>query len=121
MKKLDNSPLRSKETNDRYLDLIKKGEALTTFKDIDAIEEWGYWKIVPDQFPYDRISKTHHLLVPKRIFASSKDMTAEERKEYESILETYAKENYDVYIKKLSDNKTVPGHYHLHLLTLKKV
>lgn len=32
----------------------------------EPIEEFQFWKIIPNQFPYDLIAKEHQMLVPKR-------------------------------------------------------
>lgn len=87
-----------------------------------SIKIFKYWKIMKNDFPYDRIAKIHDLLVPKRHEIEDK-LTRKELEELKSIKDNYVngknmhKYNFIMEVAKLE--KTIPSHFHLHLLGLK--
>lgn len=80
-----------------------------------AIKTFRYWKIINNWFPWDRLTKTHHLLVPKRHTSGSK-LTALEKSELEKIKAGYLNKKYDILAEATDRIKSIPGHFHLHLI-----
>ena len=109
--------LRSPQTEELYQKLkeerIKLGCALCR---LEAIETYTYWKIIPNEFPYDSIAKRHDMLVPLRHTA---ELNEEERKEYHVIRNSYVEDNYRYIMEAVNRRKSIPDHYHLHLIELK--
>ena len=79
-----------------------------------------YWKVLPNDFPYDAVADVHDMIVPKRHFASDFEMTPEERAEFleikKDILPVWGK--YDSMLENFIRNRNV-HHYHIHLLKYK--
>jgi hypothetical protein len=84
----------------------------------ESIKEFTLWRIIENAYPYDRIAKIHHMLLPKR-HAAYEELSQEEWDEFESIKENYIHENYEFLIEASHRKKTIPEHWHLHLLVAK--
>lgn len=119
--------LRTKETMERYMRVMKerkeKGIKSTHFIDYDRIlvKEFKYWVIVENEFPYDAVATTSHMISTKReISLDWKMLNKEEKNEFEEIKNTYLVEHYDAIWENLPKGQTVPGHFHLHLIVLKR-
>ncbi len=100
-----------------------KGMSADPFKDRDllAIKSFTHWLIVPNTFPYDAIADVSHMLLTKRdvVFDWSL-LTKDELAEFKILKETYLKDTYDLLWENLPNGRSIPGHFHLHLLTLKR-
>lgn len=86
------------------------------------LKEFKYWKIVPNDFPYDAIADINHMIFPKRDFKFDWSlMNNEERDELDYLKNKgYIAEHYDVVYENLPSGQTMPGRFHLHLLKLKR-
>ncbi len=85
------------------------------------IKEFKYWLIIENEFPYDAIAELHHMLVPKRSVAFDWDLLSrEELEEYNFIRKEYLPELYELIWENLPKNRTIPEHFHVHLLRLKR-
>ncbi len=83
-----------------------------------ALQSFTYWKIVENSFPYDTIADTHHMVVP--IEHKTEDLiTQEEWSEYQTIKRGFIDKNYDHLIESTTKRKTIPNHFHIHLITRK--
>lgn len=82
-----------------------------------SIQEFEFWKIISNKFPYDKVARVHHMLLPKRC-VEEKDLNEEERSELVEIKYGYINENYGHIIEATNKYKSIPGHLHLHLLVL---
>ena len=85
--------------------------------DVVAIQKFTHWKIIPNKFPYDRIAETHHMIVPLRHVAEP-ELTKEETVEFQRIKYTELQE-YETLLEATKRTKSIPAHYHLHLINLK--
>jgi diadenosine tetraphosphate (Ap4A) HIT family hydrolase len=83
-----------------------------------SIVEFEYWKIIENDFPYDRIAKIHHMIVPKGHISEGK-ISDLAQKEIAEIKEGYISSNYNYIIEAAHKNKSIPDHFHLHLITVK--
>jgi hypothetical protein len=128
MKKyIDRTFLRSEETMDRYIahaaERAKIENPPNPFENIEemAIKSFNHWVIVPNEFPYDAIATTSHLLFTKRTVPFDWTLlNTDELEELESLRKTYLNEHYDLIWENLPKGQTVPGHFHLHVLILKR-
>jgi hypothetical protein len=87
----------------------------------NLIKEFDSWVIVTNEFPYDAVASTSHMLATKREVEFDWDLlTKEERDEYELIRKTYLAEHYDAIWENLPRGSTVAHHFHVHLIVLKR-
>jgi hypothetical protein len=109
--------LRSPEMKQRYKDHIalhptSAGCPLCTKP---ALKTFQYWKITVNDFPYDLIAKEHHMIMPLRHVIES-ELTAEETKEFNSIKKELLNSEYHYIIEATSKRKSIPEHFHLHII-----
>lgn len=81
-----------------------------------SLREFSFWRLILNDFPYDKIARTHHMLIPKRC-VPQEALTSQESAELEDIKKQLA-ENYHYYIEATPQQRSVPGHYHLHCVEL---
>ncbi len=79
-----------------------------------SIQDFTHWKIVVNEFPYDVISKDHFMILPIR-HTTEADLNEAEKQEYSTIKNNVIQEKYDYIIENATKNKSIPGHFHLHL------
>lgn len=80
-----------------------------------ALRAYKHWKIIDNSFPYDLIAKDHHMLVPLR-HVTEADLTIDEIMELAGIKNHHLEEDYDWIIEATLKNKSIPSHFHLHLI-----
>ncbi len=80
-----------------------------------AIQIFKYWKITDNSFPYDLIATTHHMIVPLR-HVTETGLSKEEVEEFTSLKEGIVDTDYDYIIEATTKNKSIPAHFHLHLI-----
>ena len=97
---------------------VQDGSFVFDFNKEVIIQDYDYWVIITNMFPYDVITDTHHLLVPKRFFGTPKEINTVEREELESIKEGLA-DRYDGMYENLAHKRTIPAHFHIHLFLWK--
>lgn len=115
--------LRTKKTTEKY----KKHKAslpspnncgLCKKDKKEIIKEFKHWRILDNLFPWDRIAKINHLLVPKK-HIMEKHLTENARKELIFIKSTYINDNYEVMAEAAHKIKSIPEHFHMHLIVTK--
>lgn len=87
--------------------------------DRTIVAEFKLWRITENRFPYDRITTLHHMLIPKR-HVTENELTSEELTEFKHIKETELNENYTFIMEALPKQKSIPTHFHLHLIVPKE-
>ena len=80
-----------------------------------AIESFGFWKIVENSFPYDVIAKVNHILVPLRHTRES-ELNESEKGELQQIKKDFLSKKYDYLLENLPKNQSVPEHFHIQLI-----
>ncbi len=125
-KKVRRTFVRSKETMESYMNFLKERSKMTNppnFLDTleqNAIKTFKHWIIVENDFPYDAIATTHHLLFTRRNVDFNWDkLSKEELYELSTLKQTYLPDNYDVLWENLPGAQSIKNRFHLHLLTLK--
>lgn len=116
--------MRSEETMTRYMAVMKerkeKGIEYSPFKET-PIKEFDHWIIIENQFPYDAVATTTHMIATKREVPFDWSLLNEEEKnEFEKIRKEYIAERYDAIWENLPKGQTISKHFHLNLLVLKR-
>lgn len=113
--------MRTKEMEERYREYQKTTDFSTLcnlcHKTI-TVEEFKFWKITNNLFPWDKIAEIQHMAMPKR-HVTFNELNEEEKREYENIKLGYIEENYDIIAEATNKKKSIPGHFHLHLINVK--
>jgi len=115
-----NTGLRTRKTFQKYKKFKSAGflaNGCNLCKE-KSIKEFKYWKILNCRFPWDRIAKTNHLLIPKRCTVYKK-LNNKEKNEFELIKATYVNKKYEILIETTDKEKSIPGHFHIHLMVIK--
>lgn len=97
-----------------YLAQIPAGGACALCEK-ESLKTFSNWKIVENSFPYDLVSETHHMLIPMR-HVHEAHLNDEELAELQSLKLHSLGEEYDYILETTFKNRSVPDHYHLHLL-----
>ena len=112
---------RTQKSVKKYLNYLKTGVKPGFCPLCDkapAIKKFNYWKISENSYPYDKIAKVHHMAIPMR-HVSEEDLNAKEVAELRKIRESYMHEEYDWIIEAANRRKSIPDHFHLHLIVAK--
>src|SRR6185369_7348001 len=83
------------------------------------LKTFKYWRIIGNKFPFDRIAKVHHMIVPKRHVAEPQLRQAEVS-EFRRIKEDYLNKKYEFLIEATHLKKSIPEHFHIHLVIVKE-
>lgn len=90
------------------------------FNTLPSLESFKYWKIVPNEFPYDRIASRHDLLIPRRKIADIFQLSQRETTELRRIMKMINKQKrYDAILFPFHWSRTIRTHLHFHLLRIK--
>jgi hypothetical protein len=111
------SSLRTSEGSKKYQEYLQNetSENICPLCDKESLKDFPFWKLVENSFPYDQIAKIHHMLVSAR-HVSEEELTGEELEELSMIKKTFINSEYDWIIEPTYKNKSIPGHFHLHLI-----
>ena len=110
---------RTPELQKQYAEDRKNGSLQTCpLCTVEPKKEWEHWKIIENKYPYDRITKVHDMLVSKR-HVKEEDLTTEEKEEMFRIKKEYINPNYGYMFEPMIDNKSIPDHFHVHLIVEK--
>lgn len=126
-KKITRTFTRTEETMNRYMKVMReraesgiKTDCFLNYKD-SLVKEFNHWVIIENEFPYDAIASVSHMIITKREIALDWQLLSkEEKEELNEIKETYLKQKYDVFWENFPSVQTVPQHFHIHLIVLKR-
>ena len=112
---------RTQAQHEKYIAYIQEGglKSGCVLCEKTPLQEFNHWKIVPNDFPYDKIAKTHHMILPKR-HATEPDLSETEKQEFQELKVGYINQNYEFMIEPASKMKSIPEHFHLHLIVTKE-
>jgi hypothetical protein len=112
---------RTPEMKKKYEEHLQTGalDKACPLCDKKSIKTFKHWKIIDNKFPYDLIAKIHHMIVPIRHVVEN-DLNEEELEELRQIKENFfLNPQYDYIIEAATKNKSIPKHFHLHLIVAK--
>lgn len=82
------------------------------------IREFKHWYIVENDYPYDKVAGTHHMLVPKQHVQYEEQLPQEVRHDLVKIFwELDRKGEYDAILRNFIKAQSHSAHLHYHLLT----
>lgn len=117
--------LRTVETEQRYREAMAKRRlegfaecALCAISDDSTFPALRYWRIVPNEYPYDKIAEKSWVILPKRCVPSWALLTDEEQTEYHDFRFIAGNLGVNFFMWSTPVTQSVPGHYHEHLLRL---
>lgn len=103
------------EKYDAYIAEGKMGEGCVLCQK-KPINLFTHWKIVSNDFPYDQVAKTHHMIVPLR-HSDESGITGDEMQELSRLKKTYIADHYDYIIEATRHRLPIPYHFHLHIIS----
>lgn len=83
-----------------------------------SLHEFEYWRIIKNDYPYDKIADKHTMLVPKR-HAKEIELVESEKKELFQLKSHDIINEYDYIIENTKKNISIIEHYHVHLVQTK--
>jgi hypothetical protein len=83
-----------------------------------AIKTYQNWKVIENEFPYDEVATKNDMIVPLR-HTTEDNLTEQELREFTKIKEDI-NDKYDMILENTHKRKSIPGHFHLHLLQIKE-
>ena len=84
-----------------------------------SLQEFTHWRIIPNNFPYDLVAKTHHMIVPKEHLAQG-EISTEAWLELDEIKKGPINDSYDFILEATLHQRSIPSHFHLHLVVIKE-
>lgn len=113
---------RTQATHDRYQTERQEDlqSDLCPLCEAPTIEEFTYWRIIPNKYPHDAVAKVHDMIVPKGHFVESELSEAAMQELYE-LKYSVLNDRYCFLTEALPRGKSIPGHFHLHLIIPKVI
>ncbi len=112
---------RSQATFEAYNQKISEGHLNGGCRlcEAEPLEEFAYWYLIPNNFPYDRVADVHHMIVPKR-HTDGEDLSPDELAELDMLKKTVLNtRGYNYILQSLPNQMSIPTHLHYHLLQAK--
>lgn len=124
-RKTTRTGMRTAKTQQRYykhMRMLKEGKAENLLADLEnrAIKKFKHWLIIKSDFPYDNVAEITDILFTRRkVEFNWHHLNKDELNELMELREGYLLQHYSSVYENLSA-KSVPHHFHLILLKLKK-
>ncbi|MCA9358443.1 hypothetical protein KC902_04245 [Candidatus Kaiserbacteria bacterium] len=113
---------RTLHTHNAYAEAIESGEyndpSFCHICEAPSVIEFEHWRIIQNKFPYDEIARRHDMIVPK-VHKKEEDLTAIELQELRELKIGHINDTYQMLMESVPKNKSLPQHFHLHLLQIK--
>lgn len=121
VKKLQPRSWRTKEMHEKYeserADVIEKEGC--PMCSTSSMQEFEHWRIVKNIYPYDAVAATHDMLITKRHLSKDTELSSKELEELFRLKATVLNDSYTFIMEALPKNKSIPGHFHFHLIVPK--
>lgn len=85
-----------------------------------SLAEYTHWRKIPNKYPHDAVAETHDMIVPKS-HTLEKDLSDEAKAELYQLKYETLNHEYVFIMEALPGAKSVPGHFHLHLIVPKVI
>ncbi len=85
------------------------------------MKRFEFWYVLPNKYPYDAVAHRHDLLLPYRHVAEYEQLKQVERDELRTLKAAVLNSDYDYILEAMPKNKSIPGHFHLHLIQAKAI
>ena len=110
--------LRTPEMYEKYTNAKKQDDCfMCKAANYGNVEE--RWILIPNDYPYDRISDKHDMFV-HRMHLSMGELTADDFKDLLYRIRLLSKENtYSGVVWNFPETQSAPGHAHVHLIKYK--
>ncbi len=118
MRKLNQNTLRTPKNQKRYMKYLDEQydqSCIFCAKDL-IVREYKYWILVKNKFPYDKVFKNHNMLATRRHVEELYELTDEEHQELDRLFDEIP--HNQAILNKRAD-RSIPRHFHLHLVTIK--
>lgn len=115
---MNQTTLRTKKTQKEYMAYLEEQydqSCIFCAKDM-LIKEYDLWILVKNKFPYDKVFKDHYMLATKRHVEELYQLTDEEHQELDKLFDIIP--HNQAILNRRSD-RSIPRHFHLHLVTIK--
>lgn len=99
-------------------ELHTEGCAICRIPTIEGFPLMQYWRVVRNEFPYDKIAERSYMFMPKRCIALWSDLTSEEVSEWNWFRQEMGKYGINFSMWSSPVTQSVPMHYHEHLIRL---
>ncbi|MEI6864168.1 MAG: hypothetical protein WCK46_02260 [Candidatus Adlerbacteria bacterium] len=111
--------LRKPETEAAYQAMKDSGvmQEVCRLCEEDVTMTFTHWKLVPNRFPYDKVFEPCDMLIPIRHTA---ELNEEEKTEFEEIKKSYINSHYRYIMEATHSTKSIPQHYHVHVVEIKE-
>jgi hypothetical protein len=83
-----------------------------------AKQTFTHWKIIKNEFPYDRIASTHDMITPLAHITLDQ-VPPEAWYELQTIKKEVIAKQYDSVIEQMPATQSIPEHFHQHLIVIK--
>ena len=80
-----------------------------------------YWLLLPNKYPYDAVATKHDLLLSRRHVATYEELNQAEQDKLRTLKQGILNTDYDYILEAMPKNKSIPGHFHLHLIQAKTI
>lgn len=80
------------------------------------VQAFEHWVLVVNNFPYDAVLTTHHMLIPTRDGVPTRDdLSTTELEELAIILREHIEPRYDIVFENMPVARTILTQFHLHV------
>lgn len=116
--------MRERKTVQRYRDDMRNRPkpseacALCAIPECDDFPHLKYWRVMRNQYPYDKVAETSWVLMPRRCVSEWGQLTSKERREYREFRLIAGDYGVNFFMWSTPVTQSVPTHYHEHLLRL---
>lgn len=122
-KELHGRSWRTQETHNRYNherqeDL--KDDNYCPLCNAPTVKECNYWRIIPNKYPHDAVAEKHEMIVLREHLLKVELSEAAKQESYELKYADLG-DNYCFITEALPGSKSIPGHFHLHLIVPKVI
>jgi len=121
-KELQPRKWRTQEMQDKYQEERKNSVANDTCPLCleKSLMEFDHWRVIPNKYPYDAVALQHTMIIPKE-HLQEHELSQAALRELGELKAGALNQKYLYIMEALPSTKSIPGHFHLHLINPKVV